>query len=382
MTVEPPHRARRPDFDVCGPLPTGHHRAGGQRRHGQDVHDRRPGRPLPRRGTGRAGPADAGHLRPDGHQRAPAAGPGPAGRRWRRPGRRGRSESGATGAAATRWWPLLTDVPPDRAGPAAATGSPGPWPTSTRPPSPPPTSSACRCSTGWACSATASRRRVFVEQLADLTREVATDLYLRRYATEGQPPMTLRGGGRGRRASRPGGHARLVPGTARRVRRPRRRGRAGGVRREAVRAEVRAAQASGRLFTYDDMLTRLRDALADPQHGAAAAPGSGERYRVVMVDEFQDTDPVQWEILRRAFAAQHADPDRRPQAGDLRVPRRRRLQLPRRGRPGRPGRRRWPPTGAATRPLLDGLDRLMGGAALGDQQIVVRPVRADHADAG
>ena len=26
-----------------------------------------------------------------------------------------------------------------------------------------------------------------------------------------------------------------------------------------------------------------------------------ERYRVVLVDEFQDTDPVQWDIMRRAF---------------------------------------------------------------------------------
>ena len=49
------------------------------------------------------------------------------------------------------------------------------------------------------------------------------------------------------------------------------------------------------------MLTRLRDALADPEHGPAAADRLRQRYRIVMVDEFQDTDPIQWEILRRAF---------------------------------------------------------------------------------
>ena len=36
-------------------------------------------------------------------------------------------------------------------------------------------------------------------------------------------------------------------------------------------------------------------------HGAAAAASLRERYRVALVDEFQDTDPVQWEIMRRAF---------------------------------------------------------------------------------
>ena len=49
------------------------------------------------------------------------------------------------------------------------------------------------------------------------------------------------------------------------------------------------------------MLTRLRDALADPSTAPAAADRLRDRYRVVMVDEFQDTDPIQWDILRRAF---------------------------------------------------------------------------------
>ena len=38
-----------------------------------------------------------------------------------------------------------------------------------------------------------------------------------------------------------------------------------------------------------------------PDHGQAAAERLRERYRVVLVDEFQDTDPIQWDILRRAF---------------------------------------------------------------------------------
>ena len=51
------------------------------------------------------------------------------------------------------------------------------------------------------------------------------------------------------------------------------------------------------VMTYDDLLTRLDDTLAGPG-GEAAAARLRERYRVVLVDEFQDTDPVQWDIMR------------------------------------------------------------------------------------
>ncbi len=51
-----------------------HDGAGGQRRDGKDLHAGRAGRPLRRRRTRDARPVDAGHLRPDGHQRTPRAG--------------------------------------------------------------------------------------------------------------------------------------------------------------------------------------------------------------------------------------------------------------------------------------------------------------------
>ena len=54
------------------------------------------------------------------------------------------------------------------------------------------------------------------------------------------------------------------------------------------------------------------------------------------------------------------------------------VTLPR-GRATAPtGTRPWPATGAATPPLLDALDAVFGGAALGDPRIVVRPVEAAH----
>ena len=53
-------------------------------------------------------------------------------------------------------------------------------------------------------------------------------------------------------------------------------------------------------MTYDDLLTGLERALRPPG-GAAVAARLHRRYPVVLVDEFQDTDPIQWEILQRAF---------------------------------------------------------------------------------
>ena len=103
-----------------------------------------------------------------------------------------------------------------------------------------------------------------------------------------------------------------------------------------------------------------------------------ERYRVVLVDEFQDTDPIQWEILERAFhrtstliligdpkqaiyAFRGADVfsylDAVGQADQVAT-----LATNRR-------------SDAA---LVAALDELMGAAALGDEQIVVRPVTAAH----
>jgi len=69
----------------------------------------------------------------------------------------------------------------------------------------------------------------------------------------------------------------------------------------AVRAEVERRKRGAGILTYDDLLTRLRQTLADPTRGPAACERLRSRYRIALVDEFQDTDPVQWDIMRRAF---------------------------------------------------------------------------------
>src|ERR1700683_4615716 len=71
---------------------------------------------------------------------------------------------------------------------------------------------------------------------------------------------------------------------------------------EAVRTELDRRKRMSGTLTYDDLLTRLRDALRDGERGPAACSRLSGRYDVVLVDEFQDTDPVQWEILALAFS--------------------------------------------------------------------------------
>jgi exodeoxyribonuclease V beta subunit len=54
------------------------------------------------------------------------------------------------------------------------------------------------------------------------------------------------------------------------------------------------------LLGYDDMLARLDAALRGPT-GEALAQLVASQYPVALVDEFQDTDPLQWRIFRRLY---------------------------------------------------------------------------------
>ena len=53
-------------------------------------------------------------------------------------------------------------------------------------------------------------------------------------------------------------------------------------------------------LSFDDVLTQLRDALCGPG-GESAVAALRSRFRVALIDEFQDTDPVQWQILSTLF---------------------------------------------------------------------------------
>ncbi|HJQ06515.1 MAG TPA: UvrD-helicase domain-containing protein [Nocardioides sp.] len=66
-----------------------------------------------------------------------------------------------------------------------------------------------------------------------------------------------------------------------------------------VREEVERRKQRLGIQSYDDLLARLAHALED--EAAPARTRMRTRWRIVLVDEFQDTDPVQWQVIERAF---------------------------------------------------------------------------------
>jgi exodeoxyribonuclease V beta subunit len=143
-----------------------------------------------------------------------------------------------------------------------------------------------------------------------------------------------------------------------------------------VRAEVERRKRRLGILSYDDLLGRLADALSGDD--APARERMRQRWKIVLVDEFQDTDPKQWEVLDRAFSG-HAtmvligDPKQAIYAfrgGDV-------ITYLAAART------------ASTRATLDTnrrsdadlvakLQVVLRGAALGDERIVVRDVTAFH----
>ena len=125
---------------------------------------------------------------------------------------------------------------------------------------------------------------------------------------------------------------------------------------------------------YDDLLTRLADALAEPD--SAAVSRMSQRWSVVMVDEFQDTDPVQWDVIDRAFRGRSTvvligDPKQAIYAfrgGDIVTY----LKAAKTAGDRRTLGTNW----RSDDVLVDRLQMVMGGAELGDADIVVRDVEA------
>ena len=64
--------------------------------------------------------------------------------------------------------------------------------------------------------------------------------------------------------------------------------------------------------TFDDLLRAVRAVLDDPVRGPDFARKLRGEFKAVVIDEFQDTDPVQYGIFRKAFVDVPPDEDRPP----------------------------------------------------------------------
>ncbi len=216
---------------------------------------------------------------------------------------------------------------------------------------------------------------VLVENIGDLVAEVADDLYLRKWGAAGSAPadMTREAFHQLAQAAAMDPATALLPSTDTDGM-PGQRARIAA----AVRAEVDRRKRRQQLIDYDDMLIRLASTLTDKDSGPVAKARLRARYRVVLVDEFQDTDPVQWTILREAFhghrtlvligdpkqaiygfrgADVHAYLEARATASVVRT---------------------LPTNWRSDALLVDGMSAVFGGAALGDERIRVLPVEAAH----
>ncbi len=71
---------------------------------------------------------------------------------------------------------------------------------------------------------------------------------------------------------------------------------------EPVREQLRLVKQRGH-FDYDDMLRGVWDRIGDRDdpNGEVMVRLLRSRYKLALIDEFQDTDPVQWNIFKRIF---------------------------------------------------------------------------------
>jgi exodeoxyribonuclease V beta subunit len=213
----------------------------------------------------------------------------------------------------------------------------------------------------------------FVEDLRDLVGEVVDDLYVRAFHGREEVPFDRAQALAIARAADRNPGAPLEPRDAPPDTPPELRRRlAAAVRREL---EVRKRRLG--VMTYDDLLTRLDAALATRPE---IADRLRAQFEVVLVDEFQDTDPIQWRIVQRAFgqgdtklvligdpkqaiyAFRGADVYAYLEAASTRE----RLRLDENWR--------------SDPELLAAYDALFGRAQLGHEGIVYQQVRAAHAD--
>ena len=216
-------------------------------------------------------------------------------------------------------------------------------------------------------------RARLVEDLDQLLGEVVDDLYLRAFAfAEADPTFTFAEAMSIARTAVGDPQARLEPAgedahtpAGRRV-----------AFAEAVRVEMEQRKRRLGILSYDDLLSQLARALQQPD--APARARMRQRWQIVLVDEFQDTDPVQWQVLDRAFTG-HAtmvligDPKQAIYAfrgGDVTTY----LEAAATATTTKTLPLNW----RSDEALLSAFQTMLAGAELGDPRIVVHDVAAHH----
>ena len=214
-----------------------------------------------------------------------------------------------------------------------------------------------------------------VESLDDVVRQIVDDIYLETYGGNDKPPKLSHPDAlRVARAAVNDPSAQLHPLHPESGSEDDERVTfAHNVCRELERRKRRLA-----ILGFDDLLSRLATALESDD--SPARERMRTRWPIVMVDEFQDTDPVQWDVIRRAFGEASTliligDPKQAIygfRGGDIVT------YLKARDSAGEISTldRNW----RSDKALADSVHVVLGGAALGHPKIVVTDVVAQHPD--
>jgi exodeoxyribonuclease V beta subunit len=212
-----------------------------------------------------------------------------------------------------------------------------------------------------------------VEDLDELVTEIVDDLYLAHFGRERDDPLLSY-----RDALRIAREVVKNPSTELRPRDPQ-PGSPAAARvdfAKDVLAELETRKRRRGVLGYDDLLSRLAAALDTDDSPARVR--MHQRWPIVMVDEFQDTDPVQWQVIDRAFSGRSTliligDPKQAIYAfrgGDIVTY----LRAADTAGDKRTLATNWRSDGA----LVERLQAVLRGAELGDPRIVVHGVDAYH----
>jgi exodeoxyribonuclease V beta subunit len=220
-----------------------------------------------------------------------------------------------------------------------------------------------------------ARDVTFLEDDRDLLGEVVDDFYVRKFARQVRQPEFDHG-----TAGQIAAAATQTPGLELEPQGPPPGSEADLRYRFAtnVRVELTRRKQRANTLSYDDVLRSLADSLK--QADGIAAARLRERFKVVLVDEFQDTDPTQWQILESAFLK----PAPRLGTALILVGDPKQAIYSFRGADvytylraaKHASRQTMPINWRSDQGLIEGIDALLDGAALGHPGIRCRPVSA------